>query len=505
MKKKILVIGGGVAGLSVGGYLAMNGFEVEIYERNHMAGGVCNSWQRGDYTIDLCIHLLAGAGPASTFYEKWNELAAMGEIAYAPMDEYIRVEDVQGNAVKVFTDPDRLEKELLEKAPEDASAVYELTAALRKLAQYEEAHEKAPELTTFWERVREYGNKMPFQSLIERFSKISLEEYASEFTNPLLQKVVLHLSEPRASAICALMGLAWMGVGKAAYPQGGSMSFAQRILDRFLDLGGKIYYEANVKQILVEEDKATGILLDDGRQVSADYVISAADGHATIYELLQGNYVGKVFEKFYRDHETFPSLFFIALGVRKDLSGLPAHLLFPIKGTLIIDPDTIIDELSVRIHHFDPLLAPKGKTLVSIPIKTSNFGYWRTLQQTDPEKYQSEKDRVAQAVVQALEERFGNFSEYVEMIDVATPSTIIDLTNNWKGSFEGWIQDPKTGLKSLPHTLPKLHGFYMCGQWIAVGGGLPGVLLSARDVAQLVCDREGLEFRHFPTGEKPEQ
>ena len=505
MKKKILVIGGGVAGLSVGGYLAMNGFEVEIYERNHRAGGICTSWQRGDYTIDLCMHLLAGAGPASTFHEKWNELAAMGEIAYAPMEEYLRVEDVQGNAIRVFADPDQLEKELLAKGPEDASAIYERTAALRKLAQYEEAHEKAPELTTFWERVREYGNKMPFLSLIERFSKISLEEYAAEFTNPLLQKVVLHLSEPRASAICALTSLAWMGVGKAAYPRGGSMSFAQRILDRFLELGGKVFYEANVKQILVEDDKATAILLDDGRQVSADYVVSAADGHATIYELLQGNYVGKVFEKFYREHETFPSLFFIALGVRKDLSGLPAHLLFPIKGTLIIDPDTIIDELSVRVHHFDPLLAPKGKTLVSISIKTSNFGYWRNLQQTDPGKYQSEKDRIAQAVIQALEERFGNFSEHVEMTDIATPGTIMDLTNNWKGSFEGWIQDPRTGLKSLPHTLPKLHRFYMCGQWIAIGGGLPGVLLSARDVAQLICDEEGLEFRHYPAGEKQVQ
>lgn len=504
MKKKVLVIGGGIAGMSAGGYLAMNGFEVEIYERNRMAGGICNSWQRGDYTIDLCMHLLAGAGPASSFYEKWNELAAMEEIAYYPMEEYMRVEDVRGNTVRVFTDPDRLEKELLEKGPEDAGAIYELTAALRKLAQYEEGHDKAPELTTFWERVREYGNKMPFQSLIERFSKISLEEYASEFTNPLLQKVVLHLSEPRASAICALMNLAWMSSGKAAYPQGGSISFAKRILDRFLELGGKIFYEANVSQILIEENRAVGILLHDGRRISADYVVSAADGHATIYELLQGEYVGKVFEKFYLEHETFPSLFFIALGVRRDLSALPAHLLFPIKGTLIIDPDTIIDELSVRIHHFDPLLAPKGKTLVSIPIRTSNFVYWRNLQQSDPGKYASEKDRVAQAVIQALEERFGNFSEYVEMTDIATPGTIMDLSNNWKGSFEGWIQDPQTGLKSLPHTLPKLDGFYMCGQWIAVGGGLPGVLLSARDVAQLICDREGLKFRHYREGDQSE-
>jgi len=504
MKKKILVIGGGIAGLSAGGYLAMNDFEVEIYERNRMAGGVCNAWQRGDYTIDLCLHLLAGAGPASVHYEKWNELLPMDEIGYCPMEEYMRVENVARDAVRVFADPNRLEKELLEKAPEDAGAIREFTAALRKFAQYEDAHDKAPELTTFWERVRKYGDMMPYEALIERFSKISLEDYAAEFSNPLLQKVIMNLSEPRASAICALMGLAWMGVGKAGYPRGGSMPFVQRILDRYLGLGGKIFYETNVVRILVEEDRAVGIVLDDGRQIRADYIVSAADGHATLYELLEGKYVGKVFEKFYRGHETFPSLVFIALGLRKDLSGLPAHLLFPIRGTLIIDPDTIIDELSVRVHHFDPLLAPKGKTLVSVHIPTANYGYWRKLQQSNPEKYRSEKNRIAQAVIQALEERFGDFAEYVEMIDVATPGTIIDFTNNWKGSFEGWIQDPKTGLKNLPHTLPGLRDLYMCGQWIAIGGGLPGVLLSARDVAQLICDQEGMEFRHYPAVESQE-
>jgi phytoene dehydrogenase-like protein len=503
MRKKVLVIGGGVAGLSVGSYLAMNDFDVEIFEMNRSAGGVCNAWQRGDYTIDLCAHLLVGAGPASTLYEKWNELAPVGEIGCWPVEEYLRVEDSRGRTIRVFTNPDRLEKELLEQAPEDAAAIHELTGALRKLADYEEAHEKPPELTGFWERVREYGRTVPYLSVVERFSAVSLEHYAAEFSNPLLQKVILNLSESRVSAILPLLMLSWIGAGKAGYPKGGAAAFTHRILDRFQSLGGSIRFQHKVAKILVQDDSAVGVELEDGRQIMGDYIISAADGHATLFDLLKGAYTGKTFEKFYKAHRAFPSMFYIALGVRRDLSMLPAHILFPIGATLVIDPETIIDNLSVRVHHFDPSLAPVGKTLVSIGIRTANYKYWQNLQQRSPEKYTSEKERISQAAIRALDRRFGDFAAHVEMIDVATPGTIIGFTNNWQGSFEGWIHDPKTGLRFLPYTLPKLGQFYMCGQWIAIGGGLPGVLLSARDVAQLICHAEQRDFQHFSLGAKP--
>lgn len=503
MRKKVLIIGGGVAGLSAGAYLAMNDFEVEIFEMNRVAGGVCNTWQRGDYTIDLCAHLLAGAGPASTLYEKWNELAPMREIGYWPVEEYLQVEDSRGKTIRVFTNPDRLEKELLEQAPEDASAIYELTAALRKLSDYEEAHDKPPELTSFWERVREYGRTMPFLSSIERFSTVSLEDYAAEFSNPLLQKVILNLSESRSSAIFPLLMLSWMGSGKAGYPKGGAIAFTHRILDRFQSLGGSIHFQHKVAGISVKDDKAIGIELEDGRQVMGDYIVSAADGHATLFDFLKGAYTSKTFEQFYNAHQAFPSMLYIALGVRRDLSGLPAHILFPIGATLVIDPETIIDNLSVRVHHFDPSLAPSGKTLVSIGIRTANYSYWQKLQQGAPEKYTAEKQRISQTVIRALDKRFGDFAAHVEMIDVATPGTIIGFTNNWQGSFEGWVHDPKTGLRSLPYSLPKLGQFYMCGQWIAIGGGLPGVLLSARDVAQLICHAEKKDFRHYSVEGEP--
>jgi phytoene desaturase len=59
-KRKVLIIGGGIAGLSAGSYLVRNGYDTEIFEAHTRPGGVCTSWKRGDYIFDYCIHWLVG-------------------------------------------------------------------------------------------------------------------------------------------------------------------------------------------------------------------------------------------------------------------------------------------------------------------------------------------------------------------------------------------------------------------------------------------------------------
>ena len=97
--------------------------------------------------------------------------------------------------------------------------------------------------------------------------------------------------------------------------------------------------------------------------------------------------------------------------------------------------------------------------------------------------------------MRALDRRFPGLKDEVEMVDVATPATTVRYTGNWRASFEGWMPTPGYLMKGLPRRLPGLDDFYMVGQWVQPGGGLPTGVMTAREVLQLVCKRDGVKFQ----------
>lgn len=287
--------------------------------------------------------------------------------------------------------------------------------------------------------------------------------------------------------------LAWMAQRTAGYPIGGSQLFARKVAERYTGLGGKVHYNRTVQCIITENNRAIGVQLTNGEVHYADLVVSACDGYATIYKLLEGKYIDPRLERYYKHSPVFSSLVFVALGVKKDLSQLPASYMFALDEPLRIDPQTQKEDLWLRIHHYDPTLAPEGCTLVSAILHTDNADYWIALRRDDPERYEAEKKHIGDAVAAALQQKLGAME--IEMMDVSTPATIVRYTNNWKGSFEGWLNTPEMGFSYLPCRISGLNNFYMCGQWVSTGGGLPGVMLSARHAAQVICHERNLPFR----------
>jgi phytoene dehydrogenase-like protein len=122
-----------------------------------------------------------------------------------------------------------------------------------------------------------------------------------------------------------------------------------------------------------------------------------------------------------------------------------------------------------------------------------NYSYWKDLYQ-DRERYDSEKKQAALQMITVLNKRFPGLENQVEMIDVATPVTFERYTGNWKGSFEGWLPTPQAMMKPIPKTLPGLDNFYMVGQWVQAGGGLPSGVMTAREVMKGICKKDGKRF-----------
>ncbi len=77
MEESIIIIGAGIAGLTAGCYASMNGYSTRMFEMHIRPGGLCTAWKRNGYTIDGCIHHLAGASPVSRLYRVWEELGSV--------------------------------------------------------------------------------------------------------------------------------------------------------------------------------------------------------------------------------------------------------------------------------------------------------------------------------------------------------------------------------------------------------------------------------------------
>lgn len=494
MDKKIIIIGGGLTGLCAGCYLQMNGYHTEIFELSSNPGGVCTSWSRSGYIFDGCIHWLVGSSPNDKFYFMWDELIDMNKIRFIDYDYYIRVEDKKGGFVNLYTDAEKLKEELLSKSPADKEHIEEFIYAVKKFSKLDMPIDKPQELYNLLDGIKTGVKFVPYLKLFRKWDSISANQFASEFHNPLLKNALRVGPKEDLTALFMVMMYAWFNKKSAGYPLGGSLKFVRHFEKRYLEEDGKIHYNSRVVKIITKNNKATGIETENGEKHHADIIVSAGDGYNAIFELLEGKYIDDKIINIYDTYKTFPSYLQVSLGVGRDFSSEPHYLYFPVDNEIEVSPDVKYDSLNLRIFNFDKTMAPENKTSMYAMFVTPDYKFWTDLRKNDFAKYQAEKFRIAEQVVDSIDKRFGNVKQYVEVVDVATPATFIRYTNNWKGSYEGWLPVKGLGFKSLKRTLPGLKNFYMAGQWIEVGGGLPSCILSARNVAQIICKNEGREF-----------
>ncbi len=497
MTKKIIIIGAGISGLAAGTYGRMNGFETTIYELHSQPGGLCTSWERGGYTFDGCIHWLVGTNPNSDAAIYWRELGALRNMDIYDPEEFMRYESSDGKTLVFYTDLEKLRKEMISVAPEDEKTINEFI-------------NEALSITNFFLLLPQKGSKknlrqwwdliwvgLPFLLKMKKYGSISIHEYAQRFVNPFLRKAfVAHMDMPDFPMAAVFIAAGWRHIKDAGYPIGGSLVFAKNIEKRYKELGGEIFYNSRVEKIIVEGGKAVGVRLIDGREAFADYILSAADGYKTHYELLGEEYLTEEVASYYKTMPIFPPLIQVSYGVNMDTTQLPEVLQFELERPIRI-AEKERKALYFRNMKFDPTLAEKGKGVIIFLLK-SDYDYWKKIY-ADREEYESEKKDVAIKILQQMDKRIPGFAEKVEVIDVATPMTYERYTNNWKGAMEGWLLTKKSFAflingKGMKKTLPSVENFMMVGQWVEPGGGIPTAARSARNAIEALCRKENIKF-----------
>jgi phytoene dehydrogenase-like protein len=489
-EKSIIIIGAGLAGLSAGCYGRMNGYRVRVFEQDTRPGGLCTSWERKGYTVHGNMAFVAGSGPGVAYHRIWQELGVLPKTQMIEYEYLIIFKGRDGTTLLMPNDLDRLEKDWKEFAPEDAKRINDLVTGARTFTRYNVPMEKAPELMNPGDKVKLLLTRFPLLRAVGKWKKVSIRDFAESFKNPLLRESLLVWGKIFSDdlPVALLMAiLAWGHKKSCGFPEGGALKMARAIESRLTGLGGEVHYRSPVAKIVVEGDRAVGIRLADGGEQRADYVISAADGRTTIFSMLDGSYVDEKVRGYYQDLPLAAPTIIVGLGVARAFEDVPwsgaGTVYFLDKPVLIAGKER--HELRPMIYNFDSTLAPPGKTFVRFYIP-SEYDYWSSLAR-NPAHYRAEKERTVETLVYFLDGLYPGFASQLEMWDVATPLTFERYTGNWKASPLGWDCTTRTFFMPMRKTLPGLGNFYMAGQWVEPGGGIPMVALSGRNVIQLVC------------------
>jgi phytoene dehydrogenase-like protein len=455
-----------------------------------MAGGLATSWRRGAFTFETCLHWLVGSKPGADLHAQWQEVCDIDKLTFINPEEFVRIETENGDCLTVFTNIDRLEAELLRRAPQDAPAIRDLIHTLRLLGRFKMLDPSGGFSGNWLNILRD----LPVFPVLSRLAKLSGRQFGSRFADPLLKSFFSNGDIGKMSAIAMVISLAWMNNGNAGYCIGGSQALIRSIEQKIASLGGKIRFKAMAARILVEGGQAVGVQLANGETILADWVVSAADGHATLFDLLGGKYVDDATRKMYDEKELFASFLQISLGVALDLHDQPPMVTRILSSPITIDPETDHYDVGFRIFNFDPTFAPSGKTAVTCLLPTRNFKYWADLRAHNLAAYNREKKRVAEAVIGVLEKRIPGVRAAIETVDVSTPASIYRYTGNWQGTMEGWLPKPGTGFSPMRNTLAGLERFKMVGQWVMPGGGLPSGPMTARPAIKAICKHDHVLF-----------
>ena len=240
-KEKIIVIGGGIAGLTAGIYGRLQGFEVEIYEKNAVPGGECIGWNRKGYHIDNCIHWLTGTKKGTELYDVWKTVGALSDdTEYAKINSFYSTMH-NGQVATLWNDLERTEKELIAISPEDETEIKKFIQYVEYSKQCLIPAKKPMDMWTVKDYINMGKNMADFPKVMKEYGKISLDEYSKRFKSPILQSLMCDYLPRNYTAYSFLVSYATMADGNGGIPMGASLQMSLRMEKRFKDLGGRIF------------------------------------------------------------------------------------------------------------------------------------------------------------------------------------------------------------------------------------------------------------------------
>lgn len=481
---RIGIIGAGLSSLYAACYLAKNGYEVAVYEKNTMSGGRSQTFHAQGFTFDmgpswywmpqLIDKLFADLGENREDYFKLKRLDPAYRIFWND-ESYTDIPADKKELVELFETLEPNGGITLEKFLSDAKVKYDIAT---------ESFLELPGLK-ITELLQLNALKAALKlDVLKSVEKDVHSRFKSDKARSILDFPVLFLGALPAHipSLYTLMNYADLELG-TWYPEGGMRDLAIALEKIARDEGVKFEFNANVEQIIESEGKASGILVN-GEIKSFDRIVSSADYHFTEQNLLPEKF-RRYDESYWDKRKMAPSSLIFYLGFDKKIEGLDHHNLFfdeDLKrhgAEIYSTPQWPSKPLFYTCvpSKTDPKVAPEGKENVFVLMPLA----------PDIEDNEEIREKYLSIILERMENHT-NQSLKTNLI-YKRSFCIADFKseyNSYKGNAYGLANTLNQTANLKPKMKSKLDGLYYCGQLTVPGPGIPPALISGKIAANQI-------------------
>jgi prolycopene isomerase len=468
----VIVVGGGIGGLTAALYLAKAGRRVLICEQRAEIGGFLTATSGAYGRMDVRLPCLCSQGVVFPVLE---ELGLDGRQMLMPADWQIATPRFQIRLDNLDNIMDKLQVFF----PHEFRTLQEycktLKAAIRWLKDCFLPHplmQTAGRGAGLFARILK---KPRISAQMAGLFYINTTHFLQRhFTDPELIRVLASLGYPQMPALLHA-GMWYLFLEDYWLPNSGLYGFAQLLANYFLDRGGTIMLQTKVKRIMVQTGKAYGVELENGYQVTARYVISAMDYNTTYNILLENVVLPARFRRLLASRMPSQSYVTICLALR--------------------EPPVMLRELNAVHTFWFPSGGLAQGMIISVPGRRD--AYKLTVEGLQPVyiscQYRGEEypERLKTRLLEEIDSLIPGMGPQIIHSELWHPVRYAEEFGAFGGASAGWDLNPGHILtKGFPGWSSPVGNLYHASQWVYSPGGVPSAMLSARQVSREII-RQG--------------
>lgn len=492
---EVVVVGGGVGGLTTAALLAARGVGVCLLERASSVGGCCAAFESFGHTFEQGAGLYAGWGPGGVHERVFAELPVEPPDA-RPLAPAYTVRMPEGDDVRVGGTQEEFVEALSASFPECADATAEFYGDALKLADaLERAARRFPALTatTKLERLRLAASDPRLFARVLAAREESAARHLSKtsarfrrFVDAQLQ-IYAQVQSEECSYLYAAVALAQPVRGMHAIG-GGAQALADKLAESVRRSGGQVRLDSTALRVALDaRGRAVGVDLISGERVEASRAVvsnltvwdtyakllGADRTPADVRAQLKGLRGWGAYQIFLSlDEEAarrLPSEHVLALG---ESGEGPAF-----------DPEREL--LMLGVAPAWDARAPAGKRAATVSAFTDTE-QWFTFH-ADESEHEEQDQRTLETVWTRLHASLKEFGAGAEVIDTSTPRTVYERTRRRLGMTGAPPRTPAALLSSLQTHKTHVPNLYLTGDTVFPGNGLAPTTHSALIVANEIA------------------